>query len=135
MSLLLELTTYLATQGVGTVGTNLFAGFMPDTPHACGTLYEYGGAPPDLGFSYPGIQHENSAVQMVFRGNPTDYSSPRAKSETVYRLFTSMKPGLLTGTKYLQIRANQSPFLMQRDGLQRVYIVCNYICLKELSVA
>ena len=38
--LLAELTDYLSTNGVGTAGTDLFYGFMPDTPNAAVALYE-----------------------------------------------------------------------------------------------
>ena len=38
-----DLAEYLEDQAVGTVGTDIFKGFMPPTPNSCVTIYDAGG--------------------------------------------------------------------------------------------
>lgn len=45
--LLDELASYMQTNGIGTLGTDLFAGQLPESPDACVALYEYGGLAPE----------------------------------------------------------------------------------------
>ena len=53
-----EIGAYLATKSIGTVGTDIFLGLMPDQPDNCIALFEYAGGPPDLHWAgeYPGLQ-------------------------------------------------------------------------------
>jgi hypothetical protein len=137
VSLLSEIGTFLAAQsGLGALGTTLFLGAMPASPDVCGALYEYGGLAPSNGFGVVGVQYEFPAVQVVFRGTKQDYATTRAKAETAYRALAGVQPDtLLSGTRYLQIRPQQAPFLMRRDDDDRVYFAANYVCEKELSAA
>jgi hypothetical protein len=134
VSILSEIGTFLAAQGLGVLGSTLFLGSMPASPDVCGAIYEYGGLAPTGGFGVVGIQYEMPAVQVVFRGTKQDYAATRTKSETAYRALAGVQPdALLSGTRYLQIRPQQAPFLMRRDDDDRVYFACNYVCEKELS--
>ena len=70
--MLTEIGAYLATQNVGTVGTDIFLGLMPDQPDNCVALFEYAGSPPDLHWNgeYPGLQ---------VRVRNTSYAAARTK--------------------------------------------------------
>ena len=70
--MLTEISAYLATQNVGTVGTDIFLGLMPDQPDNCVALFEYAGSPPDLHWNgeYPGLQ---------VRVRNTSYAAARTK--------------------------------------------------------
>lgn len=48
---------YLEDQLVGTVGTNIFMGFMPPTPTACVVLYDAGGTYQPQGIDVPWSEH------------------------------------------------------------------------------
>lgn len=130
-STLQEIAAFLqaAPQSLGPV----YIGFMPDNPAVAGVVYEYGGLAPDGGFGVGGVAYETPAVQVVFRGLPGDYMGPRTKAEVAYRAMAALQPGTLSGTMYLLVRPQQSPFLLQRDNTSRVYIACNFLCQKELS--
>jgi hypothetical protein len=133
MSVLNELAAKLAALGVGTVGTDIFLGAMPEDVAACCALYEYGGTAPEFAFGAPGIAFENNAVQVVFRGTPHDYAGPRAKAETAYRGLAAVEVTALSGTLYHWIHPMQAPFLLRRDDSERVLIATNYAIQKELS--
>jgi hypothetical protein len=134
MSLLAEIGAFLAAQGLGAVGSTIFLSTMPASPVACAAVYEYGGLAPTGGFGVVGIQYEAPAVQVVFRGAKDAYAATRAKAESAYRALAGVQPdALLSGTRYLQIRPQQAPFLLKRDDDDNVYIAANYVCEKELS--
>lgn len=135
MSTLSEIADHLATSGLGTVGDDLFYGTMPSTPDACGVVYEYQGAPSELGFGVPGVQFEAPAVQVVFRGVPDDYDGPRGQAELAYRALATVQATALGGTNYLLITPQQAPFLLARDDARRVLIACNYVAEKRLGAA
>jgi hypothetical protein len=133
MPVLNEIAAQLATLGLGTVGTTIHIGMMPETPDVCCAVYEYGGPPSDLGFGVSGVQHETPGVQVVFRGSPGDYATPRTSAGTAHNGLAAVQGTTLSGTAYLTIRPVQSPFPLKRDANDRVYIACNYLANKEPS--
>lgn len=64
--------SYLAAEGFGTVGTDLFLGFQPDSPANCITIYDT--SPPVLTESQ-GLQVDNMTCQVLVRN--VDYLQAR----------------------------------------------------------
>jgi len=142
---LTEISAYLATQDIGTVGTDIFLGLMPDKPDSCVALFEYAGSPPDLHWDgeYPGLQ-------VRVRG--TGYAAARAKigdvMDALHGLHEKVLPGEVdakgdnddngeppeppaSGTRYLLIKARGSPEVLKRDASDRVEFVINFEIIKE----
>lgn len=63
---------YLAAEGYGTVGDDLFLGFQPDSPDNCITIYDT--SPPVLPESQ-GLQVDNMTCQVLVRNE--DYLQAR----------------------------------------------------------
>jgi hypothetical protein len=138
MSVLNEIAAQLETLSLGTVGTSIHIGRMPETnASSSGTpmcaVYEYPGIPSDLGFGVAGVQHEYPGVQVVFRGWPNDYATPRAKAATCHQSLPATQGTTLSGTKYLTINPTGSPVVIKRDAEERVYIGVSFIARKEPS--
>jgi hypothetical protein len=133
MSMGTEIIALLEANALGTYGTDLFLNMIPETPQICGAVFETAGAAPTAGFGFPGIQHESPGVQIRFRGEPFDEAGPRVKAQTAYRLFMTVQGQTLSGTKYLTLHPNQAPFILDRDGDQRIVWAFNALALKELS--
>lgn len=133
MPFLNEIAAYLATNGIGTVETDLFIGRMPESPHACCAVRESGGLPPDHGFGVAGIQFETPSVQVVCRGEAHDYVTPRALADTAWAKLAEVQATSLSGTFYNMITPRQSPFELKRDEKGRVHIAFNALCEKEPS--
>jgi hypothetical protein len=133
--LLDELALYLQTQGLGTVGTTIFKGTLPDQPDACTAVFEYAGLPSEKTFSpTPGAAvEEKPRVQIVCRGIKQDYQTPRTQADAIWKALDGLGNVTMSGTGYLWIEALQSPFLMRRDENERVYIAVNYQVMKRLS--
>jgi hypothetical protein len=71
------LADYLQTQGLGTVATNVFVGFLPAKPDTLTALYTTGGPPPDARLGY-----DNLAFQVRTRG-----ATPRSAYERAMAIY------------------------------------------------
>jgi hypothetical protein len=71
-----DLASYLQTQGVGTVGTDIFKSRQPKTPNACVTLYDTGGAEQDKD-----LPIEDATMQVLVRS--TTFALGRAKVDAI----------------------------------------------------
>ncbi len=119
-----EIGTYLQSQGIGTLGANLFLGLMPDQPDNCIALFEYAGSPPDLHWNgeYPGLQ---------VRVRNKSYAMARAKIEQIRDLLHGLHDKKLSGTRYLLIKARGNPEILKRDANNRVELFVNFEIIKE----
>ena len=146
--MLCEIGTYLQSQGIGTLGADLFLGLMPDQPDNCIALFEYAGSPPDLHWNgeYPGLQ-------VRVRG--TSYEAARSKIGDIVKKLHGLyeqilsdegepegngdegegngeeEPTPVTGTRYLLIKARGSPEVLKRDANNRVELFVNFEIIKE----
>ena len=122
--MLREIGAYLATKNVGTVGTDIFLGLMPDQPDNCIALFEYAGSPPDLHWNgeYPGLQ---------VRVRNKSYAAARTKIEEVVTELHGAHELTLNGTRYLLIKARGSPEVLKRDNNNRVELFVNFEIIKE----
>jgi hypothetical protein len=126
-----ELSAYLQAQGIGTAGTDIFSGIIPDSPDACVSLMEYGGVSPVHALGGGNAKFERPRVQVVARA--TTYSAARTKIEAVYKLLHKVTNTTLSSVRYLMIEAAQSPFFLERDSNNRVTLAVNFQVHKELS--
>ena len=122
--MLSDIGTYLQTQGVGTVGADIFLGLMPDQPDNCIALFEYAGSPPDMHWDgeYPGLQ---------VRVRDKSYAEARIKIEETMKKLHGLHEQILSSTRYLLIKARGSPEILKRDSSNRVELFVNFDVIKE----
>ena len=122
--MLCEISTYLKNQGVGTPGTDMFLGLMPDQPDNCIALFEYAGSPPDLHWNgeYPGLQ---------VRVRNKSYAAARTKIGEAMTALHGLHEQTLSDTRYLLIKARGSPEILKRDANNRVELFVNFEIIKE----
>ena len=122
--MLSNIGNYLQVQGIGTLGTNIFLGMIPDKPDNCIALFEYAGSPPDLHWNgeYPGLQ---------VRVRNKSYAAARTKIGEVMAALHGLHEQTLSGTWYLLIRARGSPEILKRDNNNRVELFVNFEIIKE----
>ena len=122
--MLREIGAYLATKSIGTVGTDIFLGLMPDQPDNCIALFEYAGSPPDLHWNgeYPGLQ---------VRVRNKSYAAARTKIGEAMAALHGLHEQTLSGTRYLLIKARGSPEVLKRDNNNRVELFVNFEIIKE----
>jgi len=146
--MLKEIGTYLQSQGIGTLGADIFLGLMPDQPDNCIALFEYAGSPIALYWNgeYPGLQ-------VRVRG--TSYEAARSKIGDIVKKLHGLyeqilsdegepegigdegegngeeEPTPVSGTRYLLIKARGGPEVLKRDGNNRVELFVNFEIIKE----
>ncbi len=122
--LLEDIGNFLQTRGVGMLWSDLFWGYMPDQPDNLVALFEYAGQAPDLHWNgeYPRFQ---------VRVRNKNYTAGRAKIEQVVSILHGLYEQVLGTTRYLLIRALQSPESLGRDANGRAEWVVNFSVIKE----
>ena len=145
MALLDDIATYLAAQStaftvVSGTGGNLAKSVMLDAilPDTITVIYETAGLANEYVFSTAtgtaGVANERPSFQILSRS--TRYTTARTRAQTAYTVLDGLAGKSLptaTGTRYLEIVANQAPFLLQRDENERYIVATNYTARKEID--
>ena len=132
MGMIEEIGQLIEDEGLGTQATDLFIGDTPQSaPDAAVTVVETSGLAPLYAHPVATINIEQPSFQIFARD--TSYPVARAKAEAIFRVLTNKVNTSLSGTAYVRIVANQSPFSLGRDDNHRAQIVCNYQVKKGLS--
>lgn len=126
MAFLQDIGEYLEDLGVGTVGTNLFLGEMPESPNSCIALYQYAGETPIT--THDGGVIEKPGLQVKVR-DPV-YATGMAKIGSIFDALHKLANTRLEGTGYLSFFAVQSPYPLGRDASNRMEWVQNFIVTK-----
>ena len=120
------------------IGTSLFKSFSaPSAPITTTVVLETQGTPPTRVFGSSAPAFENPGIQIIDRSS--DYQTARNSAELIYRLLqaqanTTLKPTTAdSGTRYLTLEPQQSPFSIGQDENGYHQISCNYLVMKELS--
>ena len=126
MAILDALGTYLASQGQGTLATDIFLARAPDTPDACVTLYESAGSGPDHTFGAGVYAIDHQRIRVVCRAARNDYPAARSKAVAVRAILGAVRDSTLSGVVILTILATSEVYPLNRDGDDRALIGCDY---------
>lgn len=118
-----ELANYLAGQGLGTVGVDVFWGEYPDSPVQCTALMEYPGRGGDYIQERKRVALEYPRVQVVARA--ANYATGRQLIENAYQILDNVVNTTVYGTRYLKVMPLQAPFLHDRDANRNVLFAFN----------
>ncbi len=99
-----DLVAYLAAQGIGTPGSDLWLGQIPDVQTAI-ALVETGGPAPYHEYGDNAI--DNPSIQVLVR-NP-NYLTGGAKAKTIKEALDGLANWPINGTRYLSISAMGDP--------------------------
>lgn len=133
--LLAEIKARIELLGAALNGYVVKRGSMPASPDEVIALQEYGGAPPTPGFGVAGIQFEMPGVQVFVRGKADQLDEPRLVIERIYQDLQKVQAKVLSGTRYLFVRPQQSPQKFEHDTARRYTYLVNFLCEKEPSAA
>jgi hypothetical protein len=126
MAILDALGTYLASQGQGTLATDIFLARAPDTPDACVTLYESAGSGPDHTFGAGVYAIDHQRIRVICRAARNDYPAARTKAVAVRAILGAVRDTTLSGVVILTILATSEVYPLSRDGDDRALIGCDY---------
>lgn len=122
MALIDDVATFLQAAGVGTVGTDIFKGYQPETPDACVTLYATGG--------YPLSEYlpvETPTLQALIRA--ANYAAAQTKAFAVVDALHPKQdspPLLALVSGKVRVRAMQPPASIGKDEQGRHEFSVNF---------
>jgi hypothetical protein len=115
-----DIAAQLATQGIGTVATDIFIANFPPTPDNCILLVQTGGKPPDV---VGDMEHPNLQVKV----RNTDYDTGEGMMSDVYDYLHRLTHTTINTRMYYRIDAQSSYSYMGLDEANRHVWVCNFI--------
>lgn len=123
MTTAMDIAAYLQTQAIGTVGTNIFYGYLPDAPDNAIAIYDTAGRPSQI------HEIDRPNFQVVVRN--TSYSSAATTIQSIQALLQNITNTTINGQFYVDISNLQSPFSAGYDVEKRVEFRQNYVTIKR----
>lgn len=125
MSLPGDIASFLQTSGLGTVGTDIFVGELPESPDNCISIFQSGGEPPiDQGMD----TIDRPGLQVIVRNS--SYESCESTILSVQSLI-NQKELTINSVYYPYFGALQAPFPIGRDDQNLIRFVQNYSTLRR----
>jgi hypothetical protein len=122
--MLAEIAGYLVANSIGTLGTNIFIADIPEKPDLAVMLFDRPGSQ-NL-YTYDGERVEMPGLQVLVRGEQSDYSTARTKAATVYALLDGVANTVIGTHTYLSIMASSPPYDYGPDGMGRQIFETNF---------
>jgi hypothetical protein len=129
MSWISALADHISTNSLGTQGTSLFIGTMPDTNILTAALTEYDGSVIETQAS--GIALYQPSLQIRVKGVAEDYTTPRARIVAIQTLLAAITNQTVSGVAFLRVRPTSSILSLGQDDRLRWSFSCNF----EITIA
>ncbi len=127
-----DLATLLVEAGLGVLGVDIFLTRSPDSPDACLTIREYGGAGPE--YLYLGTDPTQEWNRAQIEARDPSYAAARLRIERVSRILGATRERVVNGTHYHRITPLGAPVPLGEDESQRSRIACSFECAKSPSL-
>ena len=126
MTMLLEdIGTYLQTNSVGTLGTNLFLNTMPEEPDILVVVNEYLSTEPFATMRQGAPLVERPRLQLVVRDMPQEVVAAHNRARAAYLLLCQLIDTFMGG-KTITLEPMDTPVLTGRDPKERVLYTVNF---------
>ncbi len=116
-----DIASYLQTEGVGTVGTDIFKANQPANPVKCLTILPTGGLEPDVDI----IGIKNPTIQILARGE--NFTEAMDMAQDAYGALHGLANETLGDTYVMFCKALQEPTAIGQDDNNNYEISCNYL--------
>jgi len=125
-----DIAAYLQTSSIGTVGTDIFVGHMPDAPANCMAVIQSGGESPEMAGPISG---QIERPRLIVRVRNASYASGASKANDVLKALHTAGEVSLSGHRYLFIRAVGSVNQLGRDHENRSLFSLDFVVTKEMD--
>jgi hypothetical protein len=119
MALLDALGTKLQDDGLGVLATNIFLGYLRDTPDVAIAVYEDRGNGADHVFGSGTVAIERPSIKVVVRALRNDYPAARTAILAVRNSLGSIRDVTLGGVSFMCVIATSDPYPMGIDEHER----------------
>jgi hypothetical protein len=122
---------------LGSTSAPLFRCPLPESaPDKSASIVEYASEAPERAFgaSLSEPMWETPRFQLLVRDSMENYAAARNSIESIYRALDGLGDTVInpsSSTRYLWVRALQSPFFLSYDNSDRPRFVCNFTARKE----
>jgi len=123
MSTAIDIAIYLEAQAIGTVGTDIFYGFLPDDPSNAIAVYDTSGRPSEL--------HDIEQPNFQITVRNTSYVNASSTIDSIQAVLQNLTNTTINGTFYLNIQNLQAPFSAGWDVEERIEFKQNYTTQKR----
>jgi len=124
MSWILALAAYLEAQSLGTRGTNLFIGSLPDVDGLGIVLTQYGGEVIET--QSTGIAINQPSLQVRVHGDAEDYNTPLVRITAIQTALTTISNQTLSGIYFLRVRPITSIIALGQGENLDYEFTCNF---------
>ena len=121
-----DIAEYLEDLGHGTVGTDIFVGWMPDSPDNCIVVTATGGQPPEMC-----VELESPGFQVRVRN--TSSSAGWTAANNILDDLHDLTNTTIESRMYHYIKAQQSVNRLGKDGQDRSLFSINFIAFKTIE--
>jgi hypothetical protein len=125
-----DIAAYLQTAGIGTVGTDIFVGHLPDAPSNCLAVIQNGGESPEMAGPITG---QIERPRLIVRVRNSTYLNGSTKANAVLKALHTLGDQTLSGHRYLYIRAVGSVNQLGRDHEKRSLFSVDFVVTKEMD--
>lgn len=120
---------YLAANGHGTLGTDLFLAVMPESPDVMVTVYETGGVAPLQTMGSAAWAIDRPTIQVIARASRGDYPAARDKADAIRALLGAVAMQTLSGINVMRMQPSGSVIPMGEDENRRPMVSVNFDCM------
>lgn len=130
MSTILEaIGDYLASNGYGTQGTDLFLAVMPESPDECIAVYENVGNTPSFTMGSDPWAIDRPVIQVICRAGRGDYPTARNNAQAIRELLGAVVDTTISTIPIMRIQSQGSIIPMGEDENQRPMVSANFECM------
>ncbi len=127
--LLTDLAQLVVDNSLGVLGTDLFRSRLPEEPDDCVAILEFEGTTPSFVQNTAEVNRENPRAQIQVRS--PQYQTARTKADSIWALLAAVSNDVLGSTRYLRVRALNSPFKFDHDANERTVIAFDVLAEKD----
>lgn len=127
MALLDALGARLQTDGVGTLGTTIFLGYMPPTPDALVVIYEGRGNGPEHTFGNSVLAVERPLIRIIARGARNDYPAARTLMESARNSLGDIRNETVSGVNFMCVTPTSDPYPLRLDDKERALMALDFV--------
>ena len=123
-----DVATILQTNGIGTLGIDIFVGREPEFPSQVITVYNTGGDPPNAKFL-----RDEPTVQCRTRGSVDFYGTTWTLAQLIKDTLLGLAPQLIGGSNYVLFVQIADITGVAGDTHNRPVLISNWQLVRELS--
>lgn len=124
----LDIATILQTDGLGSLGTDIFVGMTPEISSLLIAVFDSGGFDPN-----PKYLREEPTIQCLVKGTPGDYAAASAKALAVKDSLLGRAPTLIGNTDYIRFTQMGDILHLGVDEKNRHIFTSNWHLVREMQ--